>query len=104
MDTRSVLIRSVEAANHPRIGAGDMKAIVGERFTRSETRSFSHDLVALDDEALAIRLFDHPLATQKLNPSFRSVLDGDEINEGVGLIQRQAGTASMINETIQSCP
>ncbi len=104
MNRRALVIGAVEASNHPRVSARDMKAVVGKRFSRVQAGSLSYDFFTLNDLTLPVLLFDDPFATQQQNATIRPILNRDEIDERVGLVIGQAGTASMVNETIQLSP
>ena len=46
-------------------------------------------------------MFDHPLATEERDGVLRGVLDGDEVNESMRLVRREANSAVMVGEFIE---
>ena len=84
MDLVAEFVDAVKAAVGARINAGDVITIVGKLLPGGEARGFTDDLVALDDEAGAVGMDDDPFAPEEGDCVVRGVLDGDEINEGVG--------------------
>ena len=88
MHPSTTVVRAVKAANYPRIGAGYVEAVIRKGLPRGESGRFTDNFVAFDNLAFPVGLFDHPLAAEQLNSPVRSVLDGGEVNEGVGFIHR----------------
>lgn len=102
MDLFTVLIDSMKTAVRDRVAAGHMIAVIRELFAGREPRGFPDDLVAFDHELAAIRVRDDPLASEQGHGSIGSVLDGDEINEGVRFVGRERRPAVMIGELVEA--
>jgi len=89
------------------VGAGvdprDMIAIVGKLLTGREVGRFADDLVAFDHEAGAVAMQHDPLSAQQRHLSIRRILDRDEVNERMWLVSRQARSAMMVTELVETC-
>lgn len=95
-------VAAVEAAVGNGGLAGGVVAVVGKNFAGLEARGFADDAFALDDEAGAVGVLDDPFAAKEGDDAVGLVGDGEEIDEGVRLVGRQAFTAVVVNEFIQS--
>lgn len=102
MDAGARFIDAMKAARDEGVAAGDVITVVGERFPRSQPRSLAHNLVALDDQAFAVGLFDQPLAAQQVDRVVGAVGERDKVYKGVWFVRGQARSAAMINEAIET--
>ena len=89
MNLLPVLINPMEASVGHGVATGDVIAVIGKLFARRKTGSFANNLITLDHKLAAIRVRDHPLACVQGVRAFRTVLDGDVINERVWLVGRE---------------
>ena len=89
MNLLPVLINPMEASVGHGVATGDVIAVIGKLFAGRKTGSFANNLITLDYKLAAIRVRDHPLASQQRDGAFRTVFDGDEINERVWLVRRE---------------
>ena len=101
VDFPAGFINAMETAAHDGIVAGHMVAVVGELFAGGEPRRFTDDLVAFDYQMRAIAMRDDPLASEQGDDPVGTVVDGDEIDEGMRLVRRQAAAAMMIAEFVE---
>ena len=102
MDLVAAFCDAVKAPQRGGVFAGDVVTVVGERFTRCQARSFADDFVAFDHHAMAVRMFDHPLATQQRDRLVRAVVDGDEVDKRVGLVRGQTATPMMVDQLVEA--
>jgi hypothetical protein len=91
----------MEAALGAGIAAGNVIAIVGKLFARSEAGCFPDDPVALDHEAGPIRMENDPFAAEQGDGVVAGIVDGDEIDKGVGFVRGQAHSAMVIAEFVE---
>ena len=102
MDFPAEIVDAMETAVSARVVAGHVIAVIGKLLARREARGFADDLVALDHEAAAVGMEDHPFAPEERDGVVRRVVDRDEIDERVGLVRRQARAAVVIAEFVEA--
>ena len=93
----------MKAAENLGIAIRDMVAVVGKLLAGGEARRFADDFIAFYDQTAAIGIDHDPFAAEKPDGAVGFVSNGDEINERVGFIRRQAGPTMVINQFIKVC-
>ena len=101
MNPVSKFIHAMEAAVDAGIDAGDMVAVVGELFPRRELRGLAHNSFTFDHELGAVGML-HPLASQQSDGAIGGIVDGDEVDKGMGFIRRKTGTAMVVAELVEA--
>ncbi len=79
-----------------------MVTIVGELFARREARCLADDFIALDHEARAVGMQHDPFAPQQCDRAVGSIVDRDEVNEGVRLVGRETGPAEVMTQFVEA--
>ncbi len=102
MDLVSLLVEAVKTAPGGRIETSHMVTAVGKLFARGQMRSFAHDLVAFDHQLGAIRVKHDPFAAEEGHTPIGAIADGDEIDEGMRLVRRQAHSAVVVAEFVET--
>jgi len=82
----AVIDSQVGPFGHGGVGTDDVPAVVAELPTRLDGGSFAHDPVSLDHQHRTVVMGDHPLATANGDRHLGVVVDGDEVDEGMGLL------------------
>jgi hypothetical protein len=85
----------------PRPAAGDVVAIVGKMLAGGQAGSIANDFIAFDHQLLAVRLKDHPFASEQRDGTVRLIFDGDEVDERVRRSLGQAFAAMMVDKPVQ---
>ena len=86
MKRAPAFVFAVKTTDHLRVATGDVVAVVGERFSRWNSRGFAHDFIPFDDEAFAVDLFDYPFPAKEFHGSVRLIMNTHEIDESVGAV------------------
>jgi hypothetical protein len=102
MNGVSRFIAAMKTAHHLRIATRDMVAVVSERPSGRNLRSFAHDFIALNDDLLSIGLIYNPFSSKEFDCNVGAVVDRDKVHESVGAIQGEVGAPAMINEAIET--
>ena len=102
MNPPSQIIDSVKAAMAARVAASDVVTVVGKLFAGSESRRFTHDLVAFDYELVAILIIDDPLAAKQGDRVFGVVLQRHEIDEGMRFVRRQGLASVVVDQFVET--
>jgi hypothetical protein len=102
MHAPAEFIHTVERPMRRRIASGHMVTVVRKFLTWREARRFSDNLVALDHQAAAVRVLDHPFPAQQRDGMVGSVANRNEVNERVRLVDGQGGSAVMVVELVEA--
>lgn len=84
-----VLVDPMETSVGDRVATGDVIAVIGKLFPGRKTGRFANNFITLNHELAAIRVRDHPLASEQRDGAFGTVFDRNEINERVWLVRRE---------------
>jgi phosphoribosylaminoimidazolecarboxamide formyltransferase/IMP cyclohydrolase len=101
MNAPAEVVDTVKTSVGLRVDSGDVVAVVGKFLARGKPGSFADDLVALDHETGAIGMHDDPFATQEGDRALGDVANGDEVDERVWFVGRQARSTVMVMEFIE---
>lgn len=102
MDFFAGFIDAMEAAVSLSVFARNVIAVVRKSLPRSESRSFSDDLISFDHSVTAVFVFEYPFSAQQSDGPLRPILDRDEIDECVRLIRRKAASSVVVDEFVES--
>lgn len=96
MDFTALIVHPVKTTAHGRICAGHVIAIVGELLARLNSRGLANNFVALNHEVAAVWVGEDPFATEEGDRAVGPVVDGDEVDESVRLVRRQAAATVVV--------
>ena len=97
----ALVVDSMKTAMGHGIAVGNMIAVIGKVLARIEAGCLAHDLVAFDHQLGRVSVFDDPFAPQQRDGAVRPVLNGQIIDEGMGLLRGKLGSALPIDESVK---
>ena len=101
MNPVSVFVDPVETPVRAGVAAGHVVAVVGKLLAWREARRFTDNLVAFDDQPGAVGMHHHPFAAEESHRLVGGIPNGDEVDERMRLIRRQAGAPVVVAEFVQ---
>ena len=101
MNSVTLLVHAVKTAMRRSVSAGDMVAVIRKLLARRQPRCFADNFVTFNHQPCAVGVQDDPLSPEQRHATVGGIMNGDEINERVRLVGRQAGTAVMITQLVE---
>ena len=102
MDEAAQIVHPMKTSMGARVAAGDVVAVVGELLAGREARSLAHDLVALDDEFLAVAVLHDPFATEECYRVLGAIVECYEIDKRMRLVGGQSLSPMVVDEFVEA--